>query len=120
MSTLRGPAQLADLQGALCVTPYNFTVTSLSITTLPSNQGGDEDKRPEDEDLHTCLPGKQGMKRQNPVELTNLQPFYPRDREVRHPSPTTAITHRIQGDTKTGRGKAAATSPTSAAFQLYI
>ena len=25
MSTLRGPAQLADLQGALCVPTYNFT-----------------------------------------------------------------------------------------------
>ena len=25
MSTLRGPAQLADLQGALCVPTFNFT-----------------------------------------------------------------------------------------------
>ena len=27
VSTLRGPAQLADLQGALCVPTYNFTLS---------------------------------------------------------------------------------------------
>ena len=36
MSTLRGPAQLADLQGALCVPTFNFTTTT-TTTTITNN-----------------------------------------------------------------------------------
>ena len=35
MSTLRGPAQLADLQGALCVPTYNLTTLYLPMVVLP-------------------------------------------------------------------------------------
>ena len=38
VSTLRGPAQLADLQGALCVPAYNFTLLS-SDPSLPTGGG---------------------------------------------------------------------------------
>ena len=34
VSTLRGPAQLADLQGALCVPTFNFTLSYYYMTAL--------------------------------------------------------------------------------------